>query len=228
EAELSKKSSQLFPVDQQLKAPIRKAINEAIFNGGKVVTDRKKRKSLNMEISDQKIPFMSWSAGQKEFMPLLLAFYWLCPPSKVSKKGGIDLVILEEPEMGLHPKAIIAVLLQVLDLVARGYKVVLSTHSTIFLEFAWAFQYFKENKYEDGLYKLFDQKKGFTISKIFDGLTKKKITTYFFNRENQKVSVQDISTLDAEDLDSAVANWGGLSSFASKAQELVAVHASNH
>ena len=227
EAELSKKNSQLFPVAQQLKAPIRNAINQAIFNGGRVITDRKKRKSLNMEIDEQRIPFMSWSAGQKEFMPLLLAFYWLCPPSKVSKKAGIELVILEEPEMGLHPKAIIAVLLQVLDLVARGYKVILSTHSTLFLEFAWAFQYFKEHKFEDGLYKLFDQKKGPTIGNIFHGLTKKKVKTYFFNREKQKVTVQDISTLDAEDTDNAVANWGGLSSFASRALDLVAVHASN-
>jgi AAA15 family ATPase/GTPase len=225
EAELSKRNSQLFPVAQQLKVPIRNAINSAIFNGGRVITDRKKRKSLNMEIEEQRIPFMSWSAGQKEFMPLLLAFYWLCPPSKVSMKKGIETVILEEPEMGLHPKAIIAVLLQVLDLIARGYKVILSTHSTIFLEFSWAVLYFKENKYEEGLYDLFGLKKGPTMDKIFSELMKKKIKTYYFNRGAEKVTIEDISTLDSEDLDSSIANWGGLSSFASQALDIVSKHA---
>lgn len=228
EAELSKRNSQLFPVAQQLKVPIRNAINEAIFNGGKVTTDKKKRKSLNMEIDEQRIPFMSWSAGQKEFMPLLLAFYWLCPPSKVSMKKGIETVILEEPEMGLHPKAIIAVLLQVLDLISRGYKVILSTHSTIFLEFSWALLYFQESKYEEGLNHLFKIKRGPIMQKIFSDLMRKKIKTYYFNREDEKVSVKDISTLESEDLNSSVANWGGLSSFASRALDIVALHASQN
>lgn len=41
--------------------------------------------------------------------------------------------------MGLHPQAIKTIILQVLELMQMGYKVVISTHSPVFLEFAWAF-----------------------------------------------------------------------------------------
>ena len=53
---------------------------------------------------------------------------------------GLEWVIVEEPEMGLHPQAIDAVLMLVLECLFRGYRVVLSTHSPLVLDLAWALQ----------------------------------------------------------------------------------------
>ena len=40
--------------------------------------------------------------------------------------------------MGLHPQGIATAMLLVLELLRRGYKVVLSTHSTVVLDMVWA------------------------------------------------------------------------------------------
>src|SRR5690606_6862833 len=126
----------IFPISKRLKQPLRKCFNDSIFHDGKVVMDeRAGQKKLRMQIDGMSVPFITWSAGQKEFMPLLLGFYWLCPPSKVSKKDGVKYVVIEEPEMGLHPQAIKSVILQVIDLLSRGYKVIISTDSPVFVEF---------------------------------------------------------------------------------------------
>ena len=54
----------------------------------------------------------------------------------------------------------------------------------------------------------------------------KTIKTYFFQRDsNGKVSTKDISSLDVDDDDTIVSEWGGLSSFASKASEVVSKYA---
>lgn len=176
-----------------------------------------------------RIPFMAWSAGQKEFMPLLLGFYWLCPPTKVSTRGSFEYVIVEEPEMGLHPKAIISVLLQVLDLVHRGYKVLVSTHSPVFLEFVWAFNGLKKaGTDEKAFYSLFDIKPDINLSKIFNSLiSDKTILSYYFDIQKRSATVKDISALDAGSADPAIADWGGLTEFAGRASEAVAIHNSN-
>lgn len=211
----------LYPVDQKLKAPVRELINNSIFGGGKIFSERNIRKTLKMNVGKQNIPFMTWSAGQKEFMPLLLAFYWLCPSSKISRKDDIKVVFVEEPEMGLHPKAIVAVLVQILDLISRGYQVVVSTHSTVFLEFAWAFRALKKSHSEDGLYKLFGLKKTQPNKRLFEGLLEKEVKTFYFDRKDERVDVRDISSLDAGNEDLGIADWGGLSSFISNAADII-------
>ena len=70
---------------------------------------------------------MVWSAGQREFMPLLLAFYWLMPPPGFR---GHRWVVIEEPEMGLHTQAISTVLLMIWDC-CNVDRVCLSTHSPV-------------------------------------------------------------------------------------------------
>src|SRR5690606_7436677 len=106
------KEGQLFPQAQRLKAPLRDSFNQSIFHNGKIVLDKDDKKQFTPSIGGSTIPLMAWSAGQKEFMPLLLSFYWLCPASKASRKGNIRSVVIEEPEMGLHPTAITSVILQ--------------------------------------------------------------------------------------------------------------------
>lgn len=218
------KSESIFPVNKRLKDPIRKLFNESIFHDGKVVMDdRTGQKKIRMEVENMSVPFMSLSAGQKEFMPLLLGFYWLCPPSRRDKKDDIKFVVIEEPEMGLHPQAIKAVMVQIVDLISRNYKVVISTHSPVLLEFAWAFNQLKQAKVkDDALLELFEMKKETGNKKLYEGiLSQKTIKTYYFNRQNDKVTTKDISTLDAGSEDDAIAEWGGLSSFAAQATDIV-------
>ena len=218
------KMESIFPISNRLKEPLRKAFNESIFHDGKVVVDdRTGQKKLRMEVDGMSVPFITWSAGQKEFMPLLLGFYWLCPPSKISRKDEYKYVVIEEPEMGLHPQAIISVILQIIDLLSRDYKIIISTHSPVLVEFAWVFNYLKEAKArEDALFELFDLPKTGLTRKLFDGIiNKKEIKTFYFDRVNDKVITKNISTLDAGDTDDAIAQWGGLSTFAGKATDIV-------
>ena len=63
---------------------------------------------------------MVWSAGQREVIPLLLGLYWLMPSTRISKRRDVEWAIIEELEMGLHPHAISAVLLMVLELLTRA------------------------------------------------------------------------------------------------------------
>ncbi len=218
------KTESVFPVSKRLKDPLRKSFNESIFHDGKVVMDEKTgQKKLRMEVEGMSVPFMSWSAGQKEFMPLLLGFYFLCPPSRVDKKDDFKYVVIEEPEMGLHPQAIKSVILQIIDLLSRNYKVVVSTHSPVFLEFAWAFNNLKKSKVsDDAILELFDMKKDPGNKKLYEGIISQKvIKTFYFDREIDKVVTKDISTLDAGSDDESVSEWGGLSSFAGKATDIV-------
>jgi energy-coupling factor transporter ATP-binding protein EcfA2 len=219
------KQGAIFPRPQRLKDTLKTSFNDSIFHDGEVVIDDKSgQKKLKMNVGNMSLPFMTWSAGQKEFMPLLLSFYWLCPPSQTSQKEAIKYVVIEEPEMGLHPQAIKSVLLQVMDLIDRGYKVIISTHSPVLLEFAWALTLLKENKADfKALLALFDLKNTAPIKEMFKNiLDNKSINTYYFDRgSDNKVTVKDISSLDAGSEDAAVSEWGGLSSFISKASDII-------
>lgn len=218
------KVESIFPINNRLKEPLRQSFNDSIFHDGKVVMDeRTGQKKLRMEVHGMSVPFMTWSAGQKEFMPLLMGFYWLCPPSKVSKKDDYKYVVIEEPEMGLHPQAIKSVILQVIDLLSRDYKVIISTHSPVMLEFAWAFNLLQKSKVsDDALFDLFEIKKTAPTKRLFQSiLSKKKINTFYFSRENNRVITRDITTLDAGSEDEAISEWGGLSQFSGRATDVV-------
>jgi len=224
------KPEPIFPLGKRLKESLRKSFNESIFHDGRVVMDeRTGQKKLRMVVEGMSVPFITWSAGQKEFLPLLLGFYWLCPPSKVTRKDDFTTVIIEEPEMGLHPQAIKSVILQIIDLLSRNYQVIVSTHSPILLEFAWAFRFLQQSKVnDDALFELFDLEKTTATKKLFSGiLTQKQINTYFFDRTDEKVISKDISSLDAGSDDTAIAGWGGLSAFAGKAADVVSKYFAN-
>ena len=175
------------------------------------------QKKMKMNIDDMNIPFMAWSAGQKEFMPLLMGFYCLSgPPISVLKKENYRYVVIEEPEMGLHPLAIQSVLLQILELLRSGYQVIVSTHSRLFLEFAWTFNQLKDSDKEgreQALASMFNVTQKDNAWDIFNRIFEKKVSTYFFSRKTGKVTSVDISSLDVCDPDVDMAEWGGLSEF---------------
>ena len=218
----------IFPMKNRLKGFLRHSFDESIFHQASIVmNEHAGQKKMVLNIDGMSIPFMSWSAGQKEFMPLLLAFYCLSgPPSKVVKKEKFKYVVIEEPEMGLHPRAIISIILQILELIQTGgYKVVVSTHSPIFLEFAWAFNLLKNTKSNnyDALHEIFEVPVNSPVREMLKGLFDKTIKTYYFRRSNGngKVVSHDISSLDVTDTDEIVAEWGGLSAFSTRVSEVI-------
>lgn len=218
----------IFPMRNRLKGAVRGSINQTIFHDGKVVIDHAgNQRNMKLEIDDMRIPFMAWSAGQKEFMPLLLAIYCLSgPPTQVVNKQDYEWVIIEEPEMGLPPRAIQSVLLEIIELMKNGYKVIVSTHSTTFPEFVWAFnnlQSLPEEDFKTAMSEMFEIPIRSTAANLFDNLKKKRIRTFYSAKSttSQGVTFADISTLDAFSEDTDVSEWGGLSSFAGKASEIV-------
>lgn len=135
----------LFPLNHHIQHDINESFNKTIFHDGKVVIDeRTGQKKMRMEVGNISLPFMTWSAGQKEFMPLLMAFYSLADKGT---SPSYRYVVIEEPEMGLHPSAIQTVLQQVIAMMSAGYKVIISTHSPVLLDFAWAKTPFKTKTY---------------------------------------------------------------------------------
>jgi hypothetical protein len=161
---------------------------------------------------------MTWTAGQREFTPLLLGLYHLLPPRKFLKQDDIDWVIIEEPEMGLHPQAVTVVLLLVLDLLWRGYRVVLSSHSPHVMTALWMLRRLKENKARwQLLCEAFDVRPSQQIQKVAKAALTKDYRVHLlsFGADDRVVS-QDISALDPSSDDDGEAGWGGLTGFSSR------------
>lgn len=178
-----------------------------------------------LQVGSEMLPYMAWSSGQREFMPLLLGLYWLMPSQTLQKRNNIQYVVIEEPEMGLHPMAIQSLLLTFLELIQRGYKVIISTHSPVVLELCWAIRLMQELKAkEDAMFDLFQIKqKQKGIKDIFSHILQEaSFKTYYFDAGNEGFNVLDISELDPGTDDPNIADWGGLTSFGTRASEIIA------
>lgn len=216
----------IFPMRNRLKGAVKKSIDKSVFHGAKVVIDQTSgQRKMKLNVNEVSLPFMTWSAGQKEFMPLLLAMYCLSgPPTSVINKNDYKWVIIEEPEMGLHPRAIQAVILEIIELMQSGYKVLVSTHSPTLLEFAWVFESLKtlpEEELKSALCELFDIDQNCTAAQVLNGLKSKMVKTFFFESRGGGVVSTDISSLDVEAEDSVISDWGGLPSFSGRASNVV-------
>jgi len=244
---LGKDGAPLFPNPDRLKAPIRKSIEQSIFHGGSLVlrqdgarkqlTVRYSRRARSLNRStvsgrlqskgDVSLPFLEWSAGQREFTPLLLGLYQLLPGGKVSKHPDYRWAVIEEPEMGLHPKGINSVMLLVFELLYRGYKVAISTHAPYVLELVWAIQRLRESRIPKKkraalLLKALDNP-GTALKKVAATLLKKRIKVYALTfGKNGKYSCTDISSLDPSDENEQISGWGGVSSLSGLVSEAVA------
>lgn len=218
------KGNAIFPQQGRLKKYLGDVVYRSIFHGGQVeLKTINMRKRIQINLNGNPLSFMAWSAGQREFMPLLLGFYWLMPKFPKLKNSDIDWVVIEEPEMGLHPQAILSVILMCLELLHRGYRVIISTHSPVLLESVWAIRCLQEENCQSKyLYELFELKESGEITQLFDDiLQNKQFLTYSFNQEKDGVLVQDISSLDPFASDSAIAHWGGLTRFSSQVSDVV-------
>ena len=202
---------------------IREAIGESVFGEDKVKLDTSQRKRIVLDVAGSQLPFMAWSAGQREFTPLLLGLYWLMPSGGARKKTGLDWVVIEEPEMGLHPKAVSALLLIFLELLKRGYKVIVSTHSPQILELIWAIRIIANERSAPmkRLLNVLGLKPTPFSKKLVETGLEKTFRTYYFSRQESVVNVKDISTLDPENPDEDVSDWGGLTLFSTKVSEML-------
>ena len=214
----------IFPQAGRMNKTIRDVIGENIFGEAQVKLDRSGlRKRIILDVEGSQLPFMVWSTGQREFLPLLMGLYRSIPSGGARKKNNTNWVVIEEPEMGLHPQAISALLLIFLELLRRGYKVIVSTHSSQILELIWAIRLIaKSNSAPARLRQLLDLKASAYSKNLTETiLNEKTFKTYYFSRQDSVVSVKDISTLDAEDPDEAVSDWGGLTLFSTKTADVV-------
>ncbi|MEX2501557.1 MAG: hypothetical protein WD336_04215, partial [Trueperaceae bacterium] len=134
-------------------------------------------------------------------------------------RDALTWAIVEEPEMALHPRAIAATMAFVLELIRRGYRVALSTHSTHVLDVAW------------GLSRL--QEHGGQPTDVLDmlGLPRTKasrdmaeqaldahVRVYAFARDR---AVQDISRLDPSSDDATEADWAGITGFSENVASVI-------
>ncbi len=122
--------------------------------------------------------------------------------------------------MGLHPNAISAVMLMVLELLLRNYRVCISTHSPHVLDVVWALRQLQaQHGREKDVLDLFGLATNQETRKIAASALQKQMHVYYFKRNG---FVADISTLDPGAADDAVAGWGGLSEFSGHVGDIVA------
>lgn len=220
-----KDAGTLFPVEKRLKKEIRERIDDAVFHGGKVgiEEDPQHARRLRLVHGKMHLPFQTWTAGQREFTPLLLGLYHLLPSTKLRKREETEWVVIEEPEMGLHPRAITAVLLLVLDLLWRGYRVVISTHSPHVLTMLWMMRQLILNQ---ATWRLvcqgFDVKAPRQLQEVAESALAKDYRAHLlqFNEQGKVVS-KDISELDPGSEDEGIAGWGGLTGYSSRFGDVV-------
>ena len=227
-----KEKESLFPVAKKIKEPIREVLNSSIFHGASLsrsTTAGQKEVRLNVDGDlGRAISYMAWSTGQREFLPLLLGCYELLPAGKITKREEIEWVVIEEPEMGLHPMGTFAVMTLVLDLLSRGYKVAITTHSSNVLDIVWAIEEIKrqgingDQKIEliSRLLDLPGGNKG--IYDMIDHVLRLEFRTHSFYYEKDRVQAKDISSLDPGDEDEIVAGWGGLAAYSGRVSDTVA------
>ena len=214
----------IFPQTGRLKAEIRKQLDRAIFSNFSLNVEKQgpqRRLVLSAGRNEPSLPFMVWSAGQREFMPLLLGLYWVMPSTKARTRGSVKWVVIEELEMGLHPRAISVMLLVVLDLLWRGYRVCLSTHSPHILDLVWALRVFRECSADPvRVLDLFGAAHTPGMVEVARDALRKRTAVYYFDPETR--TARDISGLDPGSELAAEAGWGGLTEFSGKVADEVA------
>ncbi len=212
----------VFPRRRRLDKVLREPLEEHIFGDFSLRKDtsgHQGRLVLNRD-GGCALPYLVWSAGQREFVPLLLGLYWLLPPSKVPTRDSLEWVVIEELEMGLHPNGIGAVLNLVMELRLRGYRICLSTHSPHVLDIVWALRFFQDHEGTSrDVRKLLGLSGSPKTNKLADCALKSVFKTYYFGRDGV---VRDISGLDPGSEDNAEGGWGGLTEFSGRVGDVVA------
>jgi hypothetical protein len=215
----------VFPQKRRLKQLFRSQVDEAVFHGGKLrLLSDGPRRQFKLVYPNADIAYMAWTAGQREFIPLLLGIYHLVPLGRSRTADSIKWVVIEEPEMGLHAKAVQAVMLLILELMGRGYRVVISTHSMAIVEIVWALNNLRStNAGPGGLRDLFGlDASRWDIDELAKRILKLESRVYHLDYVRDQVESRDITALDLDSENPGERNWGGLISLSSQANAAVA------
>jgi hypothetical protein len=212
----------IYPQVGKLKPEIRELLSKTIFGGFQLELEKTgPQKRLVLNGNGTQIPYMVWSAGQREFVPLLLGLYRLLPAAKPARLGSVKWVMIEELEMGLHPRAIAAMFFIVLELLWRGYKVCLSTHSPQILDLAWAFRNLRNHNADPRrILPLFDVKRTSSTMKLAQTALTTATKVYYFDPRSR--TTRDISLLDPGASEVVEAGWGGLTELSGRLADMVA------
>jgi len=222
----------IFPIQNRLQASLRDHFNTAIFHGAQLNIDRASHQS-RLVLTAQgttSIPYMAWTAGQREFVPLLIALYELLPAGGVPRLDSVETVILEEPELGLHPKALFAVGIAILHLLSRGYRVVVSSHSPLMIDFAWALNRLRiaartKAATDSDYLKAFSLKSTPNNKKLVESLKKSKARAYYLGYTQNKSGNFAVQEKDISDLrtygDSDEPIWGELLKYSTQLAEVI-------
>ena len=215
----------VFPQRRRLKQQFRKLVDEAVFHGGqlKLLSDGPRRQ-FKLVYPHAEIAYMAWTAGQREFIPLLLGIYHLVPLRAHRRVEPIEWIVLEEPEMGLHAKAVQAVMLLILELMDRGYRVVISTHSASIVEVVWALSQLKANRADASrLREIFGLESArWDIDQLARRTLEKDFRVLYLDYVGDRVVSRDISSLDPGAADRGERTWGDLLSQSARANAVVA------
>ena len=220
---------QLSPRKHELKREYRDVLDAALFHGGTVRLMRREGRTFRLSLTYGKtdLPFMTWTAGQREATPLLFGLMQVLPSKSKPTVPGLEWVIVEEPEMGLHPRAIDAVMLLVLECLFRGYRVVLSTHSPLVLDVAWALKRFHAHGSDAHfLIDALGAESTQSMRRVAAAAIKKDVRVHALTMDGRfQVRSVDISELDPSSDNEAESGWGGLTSFSSRIGDAVAAAA---
>ncbi len=221
--------ARLFPRPNQFKKTLRDRLDRDVFHGlpAEIDAERLRRRLVLRTPGGSPLPFMSWSAGQREFLPLMLGLQFLMPPAASSRRGKLKVAIIEEPEMGLHPLAIEGIGLALFELVRRGYRVLVSTHSAHFLEMVWAIRHLRGRQGAvEAFQGVFQVPAGDRqMQEVAEAALEADIRVYALAAGQPGASgarTTEISTLDPADMDPLVRTWGGMTSLLERAEEYVA------
>lgn len=222
ESELGREQM-IFPRTRRFKTEVRDMLASNVFGSFDLHVEsyRSQKRLVLGGKKETSLPFMVWSAGQREFVPLLLGLYWLLPSASIARRENVRWVVIEELEMGLHPKAIAVVLLLVLELLTREYRVCLSTHSPHVLDLVWAMRTLKEHRADPRqLLEILEAESTQSMRTMAEKVLEKESKVYYFNRE--KGITFDISALDPGAEEAEESGWGGLSEFSGRVADIVA------
>lgn len=224
----TRKGEAHFPRPGKLDAPLRKRIDEAIFRGGSLSVEQsgRRRSELLLSVGDERLPVISWTAGQREFVPLMLGLYPALPGGAIAKAPGLDWILIEEPEMGLHPRAIVSTMYLVLELIWRGYRVVLSTHHPVVVDVIWAINTLRQAgpKGPKLLLKAFEAPSNPKTKMLAQRALEADIHVYALQYKSGPggATSTDISSLDPAATDDLERGWGGLTHYSGVFAEAVA------
>jgi hypothetical protein len=130
--------------------------------------------------------------------------------------------------MGLHPRGIEAMLFIILDLLWRGYRVCLSTHSPHVLDLVWALRNLRQQHADPKqVVRIFGLKKSSpALVQLGRAAVNASAKVYYF--DNKSGQARDISNLDPAADEAMESEWGGLTELSRRVEDIVAEAVAAH